>query len=53
MVGNALWIASGTGFTTGVYFIAAFVSSTQVTLDRASGTGTAAHWAVGGGWADF
>src|SRR5271170_2466310 len=36
MVGNALWIASGAGFTVGAYFITAFGSSTSVTLDRAS-----------------
>jgi hypothetical protein len=53
MIGNALWIASGAGFTTGAYFITAFGSSTSVTLDRSPGTGTAANWALGGGWADF
>ncbi len=52
MVGNALWIASGAGFTTGAYFITAFTSATQVTLDRSPGTGTVAVWALGGGWAD-
>src|SRR5271156_5809133 len=52
MVGNVLWIASGAGFTTGPYFVVTFNSSTSVVLDRSPGTGTAAHWAVGGGWAD-
>src|SRR5271170_4168055 len=53
MVGNALWIASGAGFTVGAYFIVTFNSSTSVVLDRSPGTGTVAHWALGGGWADF
>src|SRR5277367_6296433 len=52
MVGNALWIASGTGFTVGAYFVITFNSSTSVVLDRSPGTGSAAHWALGGGWAD-
>lgn len=54
MIGNALWLASATGTpTVGAYFITAVGSATSVTLDRASGTYTAAHYAVGGGWADF
>lgn len=53
MVGNALWIASGAGFTPGAYFIVTFNSATSVVLDRSPGTGTVAVWAVGGGWADF
>jgi hypothetical protein len=53
MVGNALWIASGAGFTVGAYFVTAFTSATQVTLDRSPGTGTIAVWALGGAWADY
>src|SRR5271166_2433267 len=53
MIGNALWIASGAGFTAGVYFITGYTSATAITLDRSPGTGTVAHWALGGAWADF
>lgn len=53
MVGNAIWIASGAGFTPGAYFVTAFVNASNVTLDRSPGTGTVAAWALGGGWADF
>jgi hypothetical protein len=53
MVGNAIQIASGVGFTAGFYFVTAFTSSTTVTLDRSPGTGTVAVWKLGGGWADF
>lgn len=48
MVGNAINI-SGQGF----YFVTAFTSATQVVVDRALGTFSAASWALGGGWADF
>lgn len=51
MVGNAMYITGG-GLTTGWYFVTAFTSSTQVTLDRTPGTGSAATWHLGGGWAD-
>lgn len=51
MVGNALRIRSGTGFTVGYYFITAFTNSTTVTLDRSPGTGTVAVWNLGGGCA--
>lgn len=53
MVGNAIFIASGTGFTAGFYFVTAYTSASTVTLDRSPGTGTAAGWKLGGGWADF
>lgn len=53
MVGNAINIASGTGFTPGIYFVVGFTSSSIVTLDRSPGTGTVAVWKLGGGWADF
>lgn len=56
MVGNAIWIASGTNFVVGAYFVTAFTSASTVTLDRApatAGAGSAGHWALGGGWADF
>lgn len=53
MVGNALWIASGAGFTTGAYFVITFNSATSIVLDRSPGTGTVAAWKIGGGWADF
>src|SRR5271166_746827 len=52
MIGNALWIASGAGFTAGAYFITGYTSATAITLDRSPGTGTVANWAVGGAWAD-
>lgn len=56
MVGNAIWIASGTNFTVGAYFVTAFTSASTVTLDRSpvGGTsGTVGVWKLGGGWADF
>jgi hypothetical protein len=53
MVGNAIWIASGAGFTAGAYFVTAYVNAGQVTLDRSPGTGSAAIWKLGGGWATF
>jgi hypothetical protein len=52
MVGNAIWIASGAGFTVGAYFVTAYTSASQITLDRSPGTGTAAVWTLGGSWAD-
>jgi hypothetical protein len=52
MIGNAIYI-SGSGQTTGFYFVTAFTSSSVVTLDRSPGTGVSATWALGGGWADF
>lgn len=52
MVGNALWIASGAGFTAGPYWITGFTSSTAITLDRSPGTGSVAVWKVGGAHAD-
>ncbi len=53
MIGNAIWIASGAGFTAGAYFVTGFTSSSIVTLDRSPGTGSAAVWKLGGAWADF
>lgn len=53
MIGNSIWIASGAGFTSGLYFVTGFTSATQVTLDRSPGTGSAASWRLGGGWRDF
>lgn len=50
--GNSIWIASGAGFTAGLYFITARSSATAVTLDRSPGTGSAAVWRMGGAWAD-
>src|ERR1700687_3023761 len=52
MVGNALFL-TGTGLTTGFYFVTAFTSATAITLDRSPGTGTTGAWSLGGGWADF
>lgn len=52
MIGNGLWIASGAGFTAGLYFVVARASSTSITLDRSPGTGSAAVWKIGGAWAD-
>jgi hypothetical protein len=51
MIGNAIYI-SGTGQTTGFYFVTARSSASTITLDRSPGTGTGATWALGGGWAD-
>lgn len=51
VVGNILWIASGTGATVGPYLITGYTSATQITLDRASGTYTAGVWKIGGAWA--
>lgn len=51
MVGNILRIASGTGATTGYYMITAYVSASQITLDRVSGTYTAGVAKVGGAFA--
>lgn len=50
MVGNAIFISSGTNFTTGFYFIKTFVSSNSVTLDRncATAAGLAGNGKVGG-----
>ncbi len=53
MVGNVLRLASGTGTTTGYYVIATYVSATQVTLDRVSGTYTAGVAKVGGAHASL
>ena len=53
MVGNLLRIASGTGATVGYYVITAYVSATQITLDRVSGTYTAGVWKIGGAAASF
>ena len=52
-VGNAVWIASGTGFTVGAYFITSIVSG-KWRLDRSpAAVGTAGGaWKVGGAWAD-
>lgn len=51
MVGNAMYVTGG-GLTTGWYFITAFTNSTTITIDRSPGTGSAATYNVGGGWAD-
>lgn len=53
MVGNAIRITSGSGFTAGWYFVVGYTSATAITLDRSPGTGSAAVWKLGGGWADF
>jgi hypothetical protein len=46
-VGNMINIASGSGFTTGYYTIVSVATGTA-TLDRSPGTGTVAHYALGG-----
>ena len=46
-VGNLINIASGSGFTAGFYTIVSVATGTA-TLDRSPGTGTLAHYAVGG-----
>lgn len=46
-VGNLICIASGSGFTTGWYTVVS-VATGIATLDRSPGTGTVAHWALGG-----
>lgn len=52
MVGNTINIASGTGFTPGIYTMIGFSSTHAITLDRSPGTGTAAVWKLGGAWLD-
>jgi hypothetical protein len=47
MIGNACYL-SGTGVTSGYYFITARASSTSITVDRAPGTGTGGTLKVGG-----
>ena len=51
MIGNALYL-TGTGLTTGWYFVTAYTSATAVTLDRSPGTGATGTWHLGGAWAD-
>lgn len=55
VVGNVLWLASGTNGTVGAYFIAGYTNSTTITLDRNCSTGamTNGAWKVGGAWIDF
>lgn len=53
MVNNILRLASGTGTTPGYYLIKTFVSASQVTLDRVSGTYTVGVAKVGGAHADL
>lgn len=52
MIGNSIKITSGAGFTVGIYFVTGYTDATHVTLDRSPGTGSAAVWKLGGGWAD-
>lgn len=51
VVGNTLWLASGTGTTVSAYAVTGFTNSTTITLDRASGTYTLGVWKIGGAWA--
>lgn len=55
MVGNAIQIAGGTGFTAGFYFITQVTDANNVVLDRTPASSTTAASAatgyVGGGWA--
>lgn len=55
MVGNTLWLASGTNGTVGVYVIQSIASPTSVVLDRNCSTAAMANgaWKIGGAWADF
>ena len=48
MVGNYLHITAGTGATVGWYEIVTYVNANTVTLDRVSGTYTAATFYIGG-----
>lgn len=52
VVGNVLYLASGTGATVGGYLITGYNSPTSINLDRASGTYTNGAWKIGGAWAD-
>jgi len=52
VVGNVLYLASGTGATVGAYIVTGYTNSTTITLDRASGTYTLGVWKIGGAWAD-
>ena len=53
-IGNAINL-TGTGTTTGFYYVTAVGSSTSITVDRATGStgGTGVTLNLGGGWADF
>lgn len=56
MVGNAIWITSGTNFTAGPYFITGYNSAGSVNLDHSptsSGAGSGGSGNVGGAWANF
>lgn len=57
MVGNALQITGGTGFTAGVYFVESVTNSNSVVLDRtpasSSSAASAGSGSLGGSWADF
>lgn len=53
MIGNCIQIASGAGFTAGFYYVVGYTSAHAITLDRSPGTGSAAVWKLGGGWAGF
>jgi len=48
MVGNAINITGQ-----GTYFVVTFTNASNVVVDRALGTFSAATWHLGGGWADF
>lgn len=52
VVGNTLWLASGTGTTVSAYAVTGFTNATTITLDRASGTYTLGVWKIGGAWAN-
>lgn len=53
VVGNVLYLASGTGATVGFYLVTGYTNSTTITLDRASGTYTNGAWKIGGASADL
>jgi hypothetical protein len=55
MIGNCIYIASGTNFIPGYYFIVGFISANTVNLDRASSTsaGSGGNGRVGGSTASI
>ena len=57
MVGNAIQISGGSGYTAGVYFVVTVTDSNDVVLDRTPASSASAASGgtgkLGGGWADF
>lgn len=54
VVGNYLYLASGTNGTVAAYLVSGYTNATTITLDRNCSTGamTNGSFKIGGGWAD-